>query len=155
MRQYLLKQVRESMHGGFRGVGFWRLALARGVRATSRQFATSIGHRSVCRVNYPGPKGHPDHSIAERQMKGFGGMLSFELTDPICLEQVLQRFQWAKPALGLGGVETLVCLPAKTSHRLSHPRAKAHWHRPSLDQGLCGNPPKYAKHEVGMEFTLR
>ena len=54
-------------------------------------------------------------------MKGFGGMLSFELRDPGRVDEVLHRFQLATPALSLGGVETLVCLPSKTSHRLLSP----------------------------------
>ena len=98
-------------------------------------------HRSVCRVNYPGLKDHPDHSIAKRQMKGFGGMLSFELTDPGCSDQVLRRFQLAKPALSLGGVETLVCLPAKTSHRLIAPE----------DQKHLGITPGLIRVSVGIE----
>jgi cystathionine beta-lyase len=81
-------------------------------------------HRAVSRVNYPGLKSHPDHAIAARQMKGFGGMLSFELRDPGRVDQVLQRFQLATPALSLGGVETLVCLPSKTSHRFLSPEER-------------------------------
>ncbi len=40
-------------------------------------------HPAVARVNYPGLSEHPDHAIAARQMRGFGGMLSFELRDPV------------------------------------------------------------------------
>jgi cystathionine beta-lyase len=74
-------------------------------------------HPAVGRVNYPGLPGHPDHAIAARQMRGFGGMLSFELRDPPQVAQMLGRFQLATPALSLGGVETLVCVPSQTSHR--------------------------------------
>jgi cystathionine beta-lyase len=74
-------------------------------------------HPAVGRVNYPGLPGHPDHAIAARQMRGFGGMLSFELRDPPQVAQMLGRFELATPALSLGGVETLVCVPSQTSHR--------------------------------------
>ena len=74
-------------------------------------------HAAVKRVNYPGLKSHPDHAIAARQMRGFGGMLSFELREPTRVDEVLGRLKLATPALSLGGVETLVCLPSRTSHR--------------------------------------
>lgn len=74
-------------------------------------------HPAVSRVNYPGLPDHPDHAVAARQMRGFGGMLSFELREPSRLTEVLQRFRLATPALSLGGVETLVCVPSQTSHR--------------------------------------
>jgi cystathionine beta-lyase len=68
-------------------------------------------------VNYPGLPEHPDHDIAARQMHGFGGMLSFELKDPSDLDRLLEKLQIVMPALSLGGVESLVCIPARTSHR--------------------------------------
>jgi cystathionine beta-lyase len=74
-------------------------------------------HPAVSRVNYPGLPEHPDHPVAARQMRGFGGMLSFELRDATHAGALLSRFQLATPALSLGGVETLVCIPSKTSHR--------------------------------------
>lgn len=74
-------------------------------------------HPAVSRVNYPGLAHHPDHAIAARQMRGFGGMLSFELARPETVDEVLRRLKLATPALSLGGVETLVCLPSRTSHR--------------------------------------
>ena len=73
-------------------------------------------HPAVVRVNYPGLPDHPSHAIAARQMRGFGGMLSFELRDAAQAGAILGRFKLATAALSLGGVETLVTLPAKTSH---------------------------------------
>jgi len=75
------------------------------------------GHSAVARVYYPGLNSHPSHELAARQMRGFGGMLSFELTDATRVDRVLSRFQLIMPALSLGGVESLVCVPARTSHR--------------------------------------
>ncbi|HTL55268.1 MAG TPA: PLP-dependent aspartate aminotransferase family protein [Candidatus Limnocylindrales bacterium] len=74
-------------------------------------------HPAVGRVNYPGLPEHPDYAVAKRQMRGFGGMLSFELRHSGQVNQMLERFQLATPALSLGGVETLVCVPSQTSHR--------------------------------------
>lgn len=74
-------------------------------------------HSAVAAVNYPGLAGHPDHAVAARQMRGFGGMLSFELRQASAADSVLKRFTLTTPALSLGGVETLVCVPARTSHR--------------------------------------
>lgn len=82
-------------------------------------------HPAVARVHYPGLPDHPDHGIAAGQMRGFGGMLSFELRDPSRVDEMLGRFRVATPALSLGGVETLVCVPARTSHRTLSPVQRA------------------------------
>jgi len=79
-------------------------------------------HPAVERVFYPGLVSHPDHAIAARQMRGFGGMLSFELRRPEQVDAMLSGFQLALPALSLGGVETLVCIPSRTSHRTMKPQ---------------------------------
>jgi cystathionine beta-lyase len=73
-------------------------------------------HPAVVRVNYPGLPSHADHAVAARQMRGFGGMLSFELRDAAQTNALLRHFRLATAALSLGGVETLVTSPAKTSH---------------------------------------
>jgi cystathionine beta-lyase/cystathionine gamma-synthase len=74
-------------------------------------------HPAVARVHYPGLAEHPDHSVAARQMRGFGGMLSFELRDSGQVDGMLSRLRVVLPALSLGGVESLVCVPSRTSHR--------------------------------------
>jgi cystathionine beta-lyase len=74
-------------------------------------------HPVVKTVHYPGLHGHPDHSVASRQMRGYGGMLSFEVEAQCNPRIVLDQLRLAAPALSLGGVETLVCIPANTSHR--------------------------------------
>jgi cystathionine beta-lyase len=83
-------------------------------------------HPAVARVNYPGLPGHPDHAIAARQMRGFGGMLSFELRAPQQVDECLRRLRVVRPALSLGGVESLVCVPSRTSHRLMTPAEREH-----------------------------
>ena len=76
-----------------------------------------LQHPAVAAVNYPGLPCHPDHAMAARQIRGFGGMLSFELRDAARLDDVLAAFRLVLPALSLGGVESLVCVPSRTSHR--------------------------------------
>ena len=74
-------------------------------------------HKSVRRVNYPGLPAFKGHEIARSQMRGFGGMLSFELNESAGSPSDFQkRLKLITPAVSLGGVETLICSPALTSH---------------------------------------
>jgi cystathionine beta-lyase len=74
-------------------------------------------HPCVKKVYYPGLESHTNHLIAKKQMSGYGGMVSFELD---CNEEELKNFLGSlsiiQIALSLGGVESLVCIPAATSH---------------------------------------
>jgi cystathionine beta-lyase len=71
----------------------------------------------IKKVNYPGLENHPDFQIAAKQMKAFGGMLSFELDDQrVSPVEFLKKLNLIKPALSLGGVETIICAPVATSH---------------------------------------
>jgi cystathionine gamma-lyase / homocysteine desulfhydrase len=90
-------------------------------------------HPAVAAVNYPALPGHPDHEIAARQMRGFGGMFSFELRDPGRVDATLAAFRLIMPALSLGGVESLVCVPSRTSHRKLSPEER---HRAGISDGL-------------------
>jgi cystathionine gamma-lyase len=74
-------------------------------------------HDDVARVYYPGLASHPQHELAKRQMSGFGGMVSFVLTGP--QERALEfahRLQYFSLAESLGGVESLICHPARMTH---------------------------------------
>ena len=69
----------------------------------------------ISRVYYPGLPDHPDHSVAKTQMTGgFGGMLSFEVKENADL--FMSRLKLIKRAISLGGVESTVTSPVKTSH---------------------------------------
>ncbi len=71
----------------------------------------------VKKVYYPGLKSHSGFEIARKQMRAFGGMVSFELDDSkVNPRQFLRKLKMIRPALSLGGVETIVCAPAVTSH---------------------------------------
>jgi len=75
-------------------------------------------HQAINKVYYPGLSSHPQHKIAGQQMKGFGGMVSFELnTDLDGIIEFQRQLRLIRPALSLGGVESLICSPVFTSHR--------------------------------------
>jgi cystathionine beta-lyase len=74
------------------------------------------GHNSVRNVNYPGLPEFSGHETAKAQMKDFGAMLSFELDKGVPHSGFMHKLQIIYPAVSLGGVETLVCVPAETSH---------------------------------------
>ena len=76
-------------------------------------------HSRVKRVHYPGLESHPAHALARRQMKAFGGVLSFEL-DGTAREVMVfgKKCKLARMAASLGGVETLITYPPKLSHAM-------------------------------------
>jgi cystathionine beta-lyase len=74
------------------------------------------GHSGISRVYYPGLEGHPGHETAAAQMEGFGGMLSFELKDADP-EKFQRKLKLIRPSVSLGGLDTIICSPALTSHR--------------------------------------
>src|ERR1700720_4539814 len=74
-------------------------------------------HPKVARVHYPGLASHPDHKLAKRQMKGFGAMMAFDLKGGLtAARRVCDRTRIFLLAASLGGVESLVLLPAYSSH---------------------------------------
>jgi cystathionine gamma-lyase len=74
-------------------------------------------HPRVAKVNYPGLPSHPQYELAKKQMSGFSGVLSFELdTDWEGLKKFLGKLKRFYLAESLGGVESLIGLPAFMSH---------------------------------------
>jgi cystathionine gamma-synthase/cystathionine gamma-lyase len=74
-------------------------------------------HKKVAKVYYPGLKGTRDYEIASKQMRGFGGMLSFEIKGGFpAVERFLTGLKIFLLAESLGGVESLVSYPAKMTH---------------------------------------
>jgi len=74
-------------------------------------------HPKVEQVYYPGLVSHPGHEIARRQMRGFGGVLSFSVSGGLeAIGRLLPRLRYAYMAANLGQVETIVGPPAVTSH---------------------------------------
>jgi cystathionine gamma-synthase len=108
---------------------FAAFLLARGIRTlelrVARQNENALAvarflesHRAVDRVFYPGLESHPNHDTAAKQMRGFGGMLSFTIRDTAGrgVTAFLDRLRLARKAASLGHVETMAGTPATTSH---------------------------------------
>jgi cystathionine beta-lyase/cystathionine gamma-synthase len=74
------------------------------------------GHPKVARVHYPGLPTHPQYALACRQMKGFGGLISFELGSLERARTLLDSVRLMALAESLGGVETLISHPASMTH---------------------------------------
>jgi cystathionine beta-lyase/cystathionine gamma-synthase len=73
-------------------------------------------HPKVKRVIYPGLHSHPQHEVARLQQRGFGGMLSFDLGSLEAARRLLDNVHLCSLAESLGGVETLISLPALMTH---------------------------------------
>jgi cystathionine beta-lyase/cystathionine gamma-synthase len=73
-------------------------------------------HPRVNKVYYPGSASHPQHALAKRQQRGFGGMVSFDVGSLEAARIVLESVKLCTLAESLGGVETLICHPATMTH---------------------------------------
>ncbi len=95
------------------------------------------------KVYYPGLKSHEDYQLAKKQMKYFGGMLSFELKENIDAMDFQRNLNLIKPSMSLAGVESTMLSPAQTSHALLGPEARA-------EQGIKDGLIRFS---VGIEET--
>ncbi len=100
------------------------------------------GHPFVKDVFYPGLETHVNHEVAKKQMKGFGGVLSFFLDgDFDAVRSFLPRLRYAHMAANLGAVETVVGPPRTTSHVEVTPEQRA----------AMGIPESLIRYSVGIE----
>jgi cystathionine gamma-synthase len=107
MAAYLLLRGMKTLHLRIERQGENAMKIARHLET----------HPKVPVVNYPGLASHPHHDIAVRQMRGFGGMLSFGLDGGLdAVRRFLPALRLANGAANLGSVETIVGPPATTSH---------------------------------------
>ncbi|TLP79615.1 trans-sulfuration enzyme family protein [Maribacter sp. ACAM166] len=83
------------------------------------------GNTDIEKVYYPGLPAHQDYVLAKKQMKGFGGMLSFELAPNLDASQFQKALRLIKPSMSLAGVESTVLSPSKTSHALMSAEVRA------------------------------
>jgi cystathionine beta-lyase/cystathionine gamma-synthase len=90
-------------------------------------------HPKVQRVLYPGLASHPQHEIARRQQKGPGGMLSFDLGSLEAARRFLNHVKLCALAESLGGVESLISLPALMTHASMPPEVRE---RVGITEGL-------------------
>ncbi len=133
MAAYLLLRGMKTLHLRVRQQNESALRIARFLE----------GHPAVARVFYPGLESHPGHEIAKRQMRGFGGVLSFMLKDNTfdAVRRFLPRLRYAHPAANLGAVETVVGPPATTSHVECTPEERA----------AMGIPESLIRYSTGIE----
>lgn len=132
---------------------FQAFLLQRGLKTVAlrveRQSATALvlaewlqGRPGVAGVHYPGLRDHPGHAIAQAQMRGFGGVLSFVHSGG---EEGGRRFSEALTevsiAASLGGTETLVTLPSTTTH----------YHLSPAERAAAGIPPGLVRLAIGLE----
>ena len=107
-----------------RGIKTLAIRMERHEKNAARVAEYLATHPKVDRVYYPGLRGHPGYDIARRQMTGFSGMVSFEVKGGIGdARRALSRLKLFKIAESLGGVESLVELPAVMTHA-SIPKAE-------------------------------
>jgi cystathionine beta-lyase/cystathionine gamma-synthase len=90
-------------------------------------------NKAVVRVHYPGLASHPGHAVAARQMRMFGGMVSFEVADEATALRTLERLKLFALAESLGAVESLAEHPARMTHA-SMPQSERE--RTGLGNGL-------------------
>lgn len=81
-------------------------------------------HLKVKNVIYPGLPSHPQHAVAQKQQRGFGAMLSFDVGSLEASRAVLNHLKLCSLAESLGGVETLISLPALMTHASIPPEVR-------------------------------
>lgn len=98
-------------------------------------------HTKVKRVNFPGLVSHPQHRLAKKQMKEFGGMISFDLGSIEKAKVFLKNVKLCALAESLGGVETLI----------SHPASMTHTAIPQAERNRIGVTDGLVRISVGIE----
>ncbi len=101
-----------------RGIHTLHLRIAAQCASAQRIAEFLATHPDVERVNYPGLPGHPAHALAQKQMKAFGAMISFEAKGGLeAGKKVMDRVQLFSRAASLGDTRSLIVHSATTSHR--------------------------------------
>ncbi len=100
--------------------------------------------RRIKKVNYPGLITHPQHRLAQKQMRGFGGMISFDLGSLDRAKTFLKSVRLCALAESLGGVETLI----------SHPATMTHASVPPEDRKAIGVTDGLVRISVGIEDVV-
>jgi cystathionine gamma-synthase len=132
MAAYLLLRGMKTLHLRVRRQNESALAIARFLQA----------HPAVEAVYYPGLETHPGHEIARRQMRGFGGVLSFAPRSGFeAVRTLLPRLRYVHRAANLGAVETVVGPPRTTSHVESTAEERA----------AMGIPESLVRYSAGIE----
>jgi methionine-gamma-lyase len=99
--------------------------------------------RRVVSIHYPGLAGQDPEGLLERQLRGPGSILSFEINseDPAVMQEFISRLKLITPAVSLGSTDTLIQPPAALTHRVVDPAARA----------ATGITPGLVRLSVGLE----
>lgn len=115
-------------------------------REVARRVAHAVGHGSLLRVVHPGDPDHPDREIVARQLPGGGALLGMEVSGGLSgARDVARRLRVIARAPSLGGVESVVSLPADTTH--------AAW--TAAQRQAAGIPEGWLRISVGLEAPDR
>jgi methionine-gamma-lyase len=127
------------LHRGMRTLAVRMDAHCRGAQAVAEQLAR---HPRVEQVHYPGLSDHPDRELFERQMDGAGGVVTLTVVGGVdAAERLHDRLRLFRRAGTLGGVESLVSIPARMSHRYLDERERAR----------VGVTPNMVRLSIGLE----
>jgi cystathionine beta-lyase/cystathionine gamma-synthase len=143
-RLYFLQKSLGAVPGPFdcwlvlRGIKTLAVRMRAHCESARRVAAYLDAHDAVERVLYPGLPSHPGHEIAARQMSDFGGMVSFLAASEEEAVELVTRTQIWKLAESLGGVESLIEVPARMTHA-------------STKEGPFAAPPNLIRLSVGLE----
>jgi len=129
---------------GLRGIRTLGVRFARQCDTALKVARELESNPGVRRVNYPGLESHPQHALAKSQMRGFGTVLSFEIMGGVDKARALMnKLAIVRPAVSLGGPETLICHPATSTHVSMSPE----------DQQSAGINDGLLRLSIGLEDT--
>ena len=102
---------------GLRGIRTLGVRLAHQCNSAMELATRLTTHKAISAVHYPGLSTHPQHALAAKQMRQFGSLLSFEVVGgKDAARKVVDGLKLVRPAVSLGGPESLICHPASSTH---------------------------------------
>jgi cystathionine beta-lyase/cystathionine gamma-synthase len=102
---------------GLRGIRTLGVRLAHQCNSAMELATRLTTHKAISAVHYPGLSTHPQHALAAKQMRQFGSLLSFEVVGgKDAARNIVDGLKLVRPAVSLGGPETLICHPASSTH---------------------------------------
>ena len=129
---------------GLRGIRTLGVRLAHQCSSAMELATYLASHKAISAVHYPGLPTHPQHALATKQMRQFGSLLSFDIAGgKDAARKVVDGLKLVRPAVSLGGPETLICHPASSTHVGVSPE----------DQATSGITQGLLRVSVGLEST--
>ncbi|MFM7124808.1 MAG: trans-sulfuration enzyme family protein [Actinomycetes bacterium] len=102
---------------GLRGIRTLGVRLAHQCSSAMELAMFLASHKAISAVHYPGLTTHPQHGLAAKQMRQFGSLLSFDVVGgKDAARKIVDGLKLVRPAVSLGGPETLICHPASSTH---------------------------------------